>query len=164
MNWLQKLIAKFHRKPVKPAELHEKYINVNPEPACPRPAVPRRTPVSSAVSNVQYKQAVRSHLNLSAKRKPNYPPAPPAPVRNITREYHTETRVERSSDIDLTPLVVAYMMHDSQQQTSPSYSCPAPAPEKYSSGGGGDFGGGGASGSWDSGSSSSDSGSSNDNY
>jgi len=157
MNWLQKLIANFRRKTVKPAELHEKYNNVNPEPAYPKPVVPRLTPVSSVVSNVQYKQAVRSHLNLSTKPKPKYPPAPPAPIRNITREYHTETRVERSSDIDLTPLAIAYLMHDSHQQTSPSYSCPAPAPEKYSSGGG-------ASGSWDSGSSSSDSGSSNDNY
>ena len=152
MNWLQKLIAKFRRKPVKP------------ETKLPKPAVPRLTPVSSILSNVQYKQAVRSHLNLSARPKPKYVPPQPAPIRNVTREYRTETRVESSSDVDLlTPLVVAYMMHDSNQ-SSPSYSCPAPEPEKFSSGGGGDFGGGGASGSWDSGSSSSDSGSSNDNY
>ncbi len=149
MNWLQKLIAKFRRKPIVASSV----------PA----AVPKRlTPVSSVASNVQYKQAVRSHLNVSARPKPKYVPPQPAPIGNITREYRTETRVESSSDVDLlTPLVVAYMM---QSQTSPSYSCPAPEPEKFSSGGGGDYGGGGASGSWDSGSSSSDSGSSNDNY
>lgn len=149
MNWLQKLIAKFRRKPVKP------------EIKLPKPAVPRLTPVSSVASDVQYKQAVRSHLNVSARPKPNYVPPQPAPIRNVNREYRTETRVESSSDVDLTPLVVAYMM---QPQTSPSYSCPAPEPEKFSSGGGGDYGGGGASGSWDSGSSSSDSGSSDNNY